>query len=85
MNLRSPDELSPVVEPAGAPVFSYLEVERAERIRGRSEGAIKFGRHDDVAGLGWRKAAIWDRLMDAVVKAHDGKAQMIDSSIVRVH
>jgi transposase len=33
----------------------------------------------------WRKAAIWDRLMDAVIKAHDGKVQMIDSSIVRVH
>lgn len=33
----------------------------------------------------WRKAGIWDRLMDAVVKAHDGRVQMIDSSIVRVH
>ena len=33
----------------------------------------------------WRKAGIWDRLMDAVVKAYDGKVQMIDSSIVRVH
>ena len=33
----------------------------------------------------WRKAGIWDRLMDAIVKAHDGKFQMIDSSIVRVH
>jgi len=33
----------------------------------------------------WRKAGIWDRLMEAVVKAHDGKVQMIDSSIVRVH
>ena len=33
----------------------------------------------------WRKAGIWDRLMDAVVRAHDGKVQMIDSSIVRVH
>ena len=33
----------------------------------------------------WRKAGIWDRLMDAVIKAHDGKVQMIDSSIVRVH
>ena len=33
----------------------------------------------------WRKAGIWDRLMDAVVKAHDSKVQMIDSSIVRVH
>ena len=33
----------------------------------------------------WRKAGIWDRLMDAVVKGHDGKVQMVDSSIVRVH
>lgn len=33
----------------------------------------------------WRKAGIWDRMMDAIVKAHDGKVQMIDSSIVRVH
>jgi transposase len=33
----------------------------------------------------WRKAGVWDRLMDAIVKAHDGKVQMIDSSTVRVH
>ena len=33
----------------------------------------------------WRKAGVWDRLMDAITKAHDGKLQMIDSSIVRVH
>ena len=33
----------------------------------------------------WRKAGIWDRLMDAIVKAHNGEVQMIDSSIVRVH
>jgi transposase len=33
----------------------------------------------------WRKAGIWDRMLDAIVKAHDGKVQMIDSSIVRVH
>jgi len=33
----------------------------------------------------WRKAGIWDHLMDAIVKAHDGNVQMIDSSIVRVH
>jgi transposase len=32
----------------------------------------------------WRKAGIWDKLMDAIVKARDGKVQMIDSSIVRV-
>jgi transposase len=28
----------------------------------------------------WRRASIWDRLMDAIVTAHDGKVQMIDSS-----
>jgi len=33
----------------------------------------------------WRKARIRDRLMAAVTKGHDGKVQMIDSSIVRVH
>ncbi|WP_181763138.1 IS5 family transposase [Mesorhizobium sp. B2-4-13] len=33
----------------------------------------------------WRKAGVWDRLMDAASKAHDGKVQMIDTSIVRVH
>ena len=33
----------------------------------------------------WRKAGVWDRLMDAIVKAHDGDVQMIDTSIVRVH
>jgi transposase len=32
----------------------------------------------------WRKAGIWDRLLDAIVRAHDGEVQMIDSSIVRV-
>ena len=33
----------------------------------------------------WRKAGVWDRLMDAIVTTHDGQVQMIDSSIVRVH
>ena len=33
----------------------------------------------------WRKAGVWDRLMDAIIEAHDGKVQMIDSSVVRVH
>jgi hypothetical protein len=32
-----------------------------------------------------RQAGICDGLMDAIVEAHDGKVQMIDSSIVRVH
>lgn len=32
----------------------------------------------------WRKAGVWDRLMDAIVKAH-GDVQMIDTSVVRVH
>lgn len=33
----------------------------------------------------WRKAGVWERLMEAVTKAHDGQVQMIDSSVVRVH
>jgi transposase len=33
----------------------------------------------------WRKAGVWDRLMDANVALHDGDIQMIDTSIVRVH
>lgn len=33
----------------------------------------------------WRRAGVWDRLMDAITKAHDGKVQMIDTSIVRVY
>jgi transposase len=33
----------------------------------------------------WRKAGVWDRLMDAIVQAHEGQVQMIDTSIVRVH
>jgi transposase len=32
----------------------------------------------------WRKAILWDRLMDAITKAYDGKVQMIDTSVVRV-
>jgi putative transposase len=33
----------------------------------------------------WRKAGVWDRLLDAVSKAYDGDIQMIDSSSIRVH
>ena len=33
----------------------------------------------------WRKAGLWDRLMDEITKAYDGHVQMIDSSMVRVH
>lgn len=31
----------------------------------------------------WRKAGIWDRMMDAISAAHDGDIQMIDSTSVR--
>jgi hypothetical protein len=31
------------------------------------------------------EGGVWDRLMDAIVEAHDGDVQMIDTSIVRVH
>jgi transposase len=30
----------------------------------------------------WRKAGVWDRLMDAITIAHDGDIQMIDSTSV---
>lgn len=33
----------------------------------------------------WRKACIWDRLLQAVSEAYDGDIIMIDSSCVRVH
>ena len=33
----------------------------------------------------WRKAGIWDRIMDSLAAAHDAAVQMIDTSIVRVH
>jgi transposase len=33
----------------------------------------------------WRRAGIWDRIMEALANAHDGAVQMIDTSVVRVH
>lgn len=33
----------------------------------------------------WRRAGVWDRLLEAVSKAYDGDIQMIDSSSIRVH
>jgi len=33
----------------------------------------------------WRKASVWDRLMDALTAAHHGDIQMIDSTSVRAH
>jgi transposase len=33
----------------------------------------------------WRKAGVWDRLMDAISAAYDGDIQMIDSTSVRAH
>ena len=33
----------------------------------------------------WRKAGVWDGLLDAISKAYDGDIQMIDSSSIRVH
>jgi len=33
----------------------------------------------------WRKAGVWDRILDSVSKAYDGDIQMIDSSSIRVH
>ena len=33
----------------------------------------------------WRRAGVWDRILEAVSKAYDGDLQMIDSSSIRVH
>ena len=33
----------------------------------------------------WRKAGIWDKLLQTVSETYNGKIQMIDSTIVRVH
>jgi transposase len=33
----------------------------------------------------WRKAGVWDRLLEEISKAYDGDIVMIDSTCVRVH
>jgi len=33
----------------------------------------------------WRRAGVWDRIMDALAGTHDATVQMIDTSVVRVH
>jgi transposase len=33
----------------------------------------------------WRRAGVWDRIMEALVASHDAAVQMIDTSVVRVH
>jgi transposase len=33
----------------------------------------------------WRRAGVWDQIMDALADGHDGAVQMIDTSVVRVH
>ena len=33
----------------------------------------------------WRAAGVWDQILKSVSQAYNGKIQMIDSSVVRVH
>ena len=33
----------------------------------------------------WRRAGVWDRIMEALTAAHDAAVQMFDTSVVRVH
>ena len=33
----------------------------------------------------WRRAGVWDRIMDTLATANDAAMQMIDTSVVRVH
>jgi len=33
----------------------------------------------------WRRAGVWDQIIDALAAGHDAAVQMIDTSVVRVH
>ncbi len=33
----------------------------------------------------WRKAGVWDQILEGLSAAHDAAVQMIDTSVVRVH
>ena len=33
----------------------------------------------------WRRAGVWDQIMEALTAAHEAAVQMIDTSVVRVH
>jgi transposase len=33
----------------------------------------------------WRRAGVWDQIMEALAAAHDAAVQIIDTSVVRVH
>jgi transposase len=33
----------------------------------------------------WRRAGVWDQIMDALAAGHDAAVQIIDTSVVRVH
>jgi transposase len=33
----------------------------------------------------WRRAGVWDQIMEALAAAHEAAVQMIDTSVVRVH
>src|SRR5947208_4830577 len=33
----------------------------------------------------WRRAGVWDQIMEALTTAHEAAVQMIDTSVVRVH
>ena len=33
----------------------------------------------------WRRAGVWDQIMERVAAAHDAAVQMIDTSVIRVH
>jgi transposase len=33
----------------------------------------------------WRRAGVWDQIMDALATGHDAAVQMIDTLVVRLH
>ncbi|TDW16216.1 hypothetical protein EV128_13911 [Rhizobium azibense] len=52
---------------------------------GGNPGALRSADHLLQRFVHWRKAGVWDRLLEAVSEAYDGDIVMIDSTCVRVH
>jgi transposase len=50
-----------------------------------ARSAGEFWAAHDNRFIRWRRAGVWDRIMNALSADHDAAVQMIDTSIVRVH
>jgi hypothetical protein len=52
---------------------------------GICRGDLCPGRLATIASFGGGRAGVWDRMMDALAAGHDAAAQMINTSVARVH